>query len=121
MCVSLSLSSLSPLVPLTGSNSSTLHSPSPKQLSSSASELTFVVRPVSLAVAIFAGGFLPVATNPTFEGYFPIEQTPTLHIIGNVDVIIGEARSLALVENCHDARIERHDGGESITLSRRQT
>ncbi|KAL7417473.1 serine hydrolase FSH [Mrakia frigida] len=64
--------------------------------------------------AIFAGGFLPVATNPTFEGYFPIEQTPTLHIIGNVDVIIGEARSLALVENCHDARIERHDGGHFV-------
>lgn len=70
-----------------------------------------------ITVAIFAGGFLPVADKPDFKGYFPIEETPTLHIIGNVDVIIGEARSLALVENCSDARVERHDGGQYLPFS----
>lgn len=102
-------------------------SPDPRSLRSSVrcyAPPSNLVHPTSLTscelfpvVAIFAGGFLPVADSPSFKGYFPIEQTPTLHIIGNVDVIIGEARSLALVENCSDARVERHDGGQFSTNS----
>ncbi|CED84339.1 Phospholipase/carboxyhydrolase [Phaffia rhodozyma] len=65
--------------------------------------------------AIFVGGFVPNAKNLGLEKYFPIDgNTATLHIIGKVDVIISEARSLALADNCEDSRVEYHDGGHFV-------
>lgn len=59
---------------------------------------------------------MPTPRVPDLAPWFPID-TPTLHIIGKVDVIISTERSLALVDKCNDARVEYHDGGESAAPS----
>lgn len=61
--------------------------------------------------AIFCSAFLPTPTVPDLRAWYPIAPTPTLHVVGRTDVVISEKRSLALFDQCDDARLEYHDGG----------
>lgn len=42
--------------------------------------------------------------------------TPTLHVIGQTDMVMGEARAKVVIDACKDPRIERHSGGVSPFL-----
>lgn len=47
--------------------------------------------------------------NPIWEGGY---NTPTLHILGQADVVVVGYRSKRLAEVAHNLRVEEHVGGE---------
>ncbi|KAM0793506.1 hypothetical protein ACM66B_000945 [Microbotryomycetes sp. NB124-2] len=69
--------------------------------------------PKPFKFAILSSGFLPL--DPRTQKLFdePL-QTPSLHILGRGDTIVGTDRSLPLVDAFVDARVEWHDGGHHI-------
>ncbi|GAA6032756.1 hypothetical protein JCM8097_000776 [Rhodosporidiobolus ruineniae] len=63
-----------------------------------------------LKFAILSAGFFPL--DPKTSAYFDKKpKTPTLHILGRGDTIVGEERSVPLTQAFEDARVEWHDGG----------
>lgn len=68
--------------------------------------------PPPFKFAILSAGFFPL--DPRTSAYFETPlKTPTLHVLGRADTIVGEERSVPLTKVFHDARVEWHDGGES--------
>ncbi|GAA5921878.1 hypothetical protein JCM1841_000960 [Sporobolomyces salmonicolor] len=60
--------------------------------------------------AILSAGFLPL--DPKVKAYFDVKpKTPTLHVLGRADTIVGEERSIPLTHAFVNARVEWHDGG----------
>ncbi|KAF8499904.1 serine hydrolase FSH, partial [Hysterangium stoloniferum] len=67
---------------------------------------------------ISVSGFLPVdpLLNSIISQTTPKLTTPSLHVIGNTDVIVIPERSQTLIDACDEncARIERHEGGHFV-------
>ncbi|GAA5899568.1 alpha/beta hydrolase [Sporobolomyces salmoneus] len=60
--------------------------------------------------AILSAGFLPL--DPRTLAYFATKpKTPTLHVLGRGDTIVGPERSVPLTEAFEDSRVEWHSGG----------
>lgn len=63
-------------------------------------------------------GFLPldVSLAPIFSKSAPKIKTPSLHILGDTDVIVVTERSEALIDVCDETtrRVERHEGGHFV-------
>ncbi|GAA5850053.1 hypothetical protein JCM8547_000997 [Rhodosporidiobolus lusitaniae] len=60
--------------------------------------------------AILSAGFFPL--DPKVSAYFDKKPTtPSLHVLGRGDTIVGAERSVPLTEAFVDARVEWHDGG----------
>ncbi|KAG8876590.1 hypothetical protein FRB98_007234 [Tulasnella sp. 332] len=61
--------------------------------------------------AIVVSGFKPadISLAPLFEDY--TIQTPTLHVLGNTDLIVTRERSHGLIDVCENPRVEKHKGG----------
>ncbi|GAA5971968.1 hypothetical protein JCM3765_005583 [Sporobolomyces pararoseus] len=60
--------------------------------------------------AILSAGFYPL--DPRTLAYFAEKpKTPTLHVLGRGDTIVGEERSVPLTEAFVDSRVEWHTGG----------
>ncbi|GAA6012614.1 hypothetical protein JCM11491_005454 [Sporobolomyces phaffii] len=60
--------------------------------------------------AILSAGFFPLDART--QAYFATKpKTPTLHVLGRGDTIVGEERSVPLTEAFVDARVEWHSGG----------
>lgn len=62
-----------------------------------------------LCVAVAGFKVLDPFCDPLWEGGY---STPTLHIIGNTDVVVVESRSRQLVGVSNNKRVEEHVGGE---------
>lgn len=69
--------------------------------------------PKPFKFAILSAGFFPL--DPRAAGYFEKRKptTPTLHVLGRGDTIVGEERSVPLTQAFEGARVEWHDGGAS--------
>lgn len=68
--------------------------------------------PAPLKFAILSAGFFPL--DPRTAAYFDTPlKTPTLHVLGRADTIVGEDRSVPLTKVFDDSRVEWHDGGQS--------
>ncbi|KAG0666157.1 hypothetical protein C6P46_005508 [Rhodotorula mucilaginosa] len=66
--------------------------------------------PAPLKFAILSAGFFPL--DPRTAAYFDTPlKTPTLHVLGRADTIVGEDRSVPLTKVFDDSRVEWHDGG----------
>ncbi|GAA5980279.1 hypothetical protein JCM11641_005527 [Rhodosporidiobolus odoratus] len=66
--------------------------------------------PKPFKFAILSAGFFPL--DPQTSAYFTSKPTtPTLHVLGKGDTIVGEDRSIPLTQAFADARVEWHDGG----------
>ncbi|BGP36749.1 Family of serine hydrolases 3 [Rhodotorula kratochvilovae] len=66
--------------------------------------------PAPFKFAILSAGFFPL--DPRASAYFDTKsKTPTLHVLGRGDTIVGEERSVPLTEAFEAARVEWHDGG----------
>ena len=70
-----------------------------------------------LKFAVSYSGFLAMGENPYRAFYDPKVQTPILHFLGTQDVVVEEARSLALVKACAHADekyVVYHPGGHFL-------
>ncbi|GJN91639.1 hypothetical protein Rhopal_004662-T1 [Rhodotorula paludigena] len=66
--------------------------------------------PKPFQFAILSAGFFPL--DPRTSAYFDTKpKTPTLHILGKGDTIVGEERSVPLTQAFDGARVEWHEGG----------
>ncbi|BGP12781.1 hypothetical protein JCM10213_007295 [Rhodosporidiobolus nylandii] len=66
--------------------------------------------PKPFKFAILSAGFFPL--DPRTSAYFETKpKTPTLHVLGRGDTIVGEERSVPLTKAFENARVEWHDGG----------
>ncbi|CCU82453.1 unnamed protein product [Blumeria hordei] len=75
--------------------------------------------PNGLKFAVIFSGFLPM--HPSYRAFFkPRIQAPTLHIIGTLDSVIDEFRSIALAERCvsKGKKLVYHQGGHIVPNSR---
>lgn len=75
-----------------------------------------VVHP-PLKFAVSYSGFLAAGKNPYKAFYEPKIETPMLHFLGTQDVVVEEARSLALVEACahtEERYVVYHPGGHFL-------
>ncbi|PHH65786.1 hypothetical protein CDD81_1513 [Ophiocordyceps australis] len=71
--------------------------------------------PLSFAVAY--SGFAASPKNLAWL-YDPLIQTPTLHYIGSLDVVVDEDRTRAVIERCRDPVVVVHPGGHFVPVSR---
>ena len=53
---------------------------------------------------------------PQYDEFYPI-STPSLHLVGEMDFIVAEDRTTALVECCGDATVIKHPGGHFVPSS----
>lgn len=70
-----------------------------------------------LKFAVSYSGFAARGANPYTAFYEPKIATPVLHFLGTQDVVVEEARSLALVEACErreDRYVVYHPGGHFL-------
>jgi pimeloyl-ACP methyl ester carboxylesterase len=70
-----------------------------------------------LKFAVSYSGFAAIGRNPYSAFYEPKIQTKMLHFLGTQDVVVEEARSLALVEACEhkeDKYVVYHPGGHFL-------
>jgi predicted esterase len=70
-----------------------------------------------LKFAVSYSGFAARGMNPYHAFYEPKIQTPVLHFLGTQDVVVEEARSLALVKACEhadDKYVVYHPGGHFL-------
>lgn len=70
-----------------------------------------------LKFAVSYSGFLAGGENPYRAFYDPKIQTPILHFLGTQDVVVEEARSLALVKACvhtEERYVVYHPGGHFL-------
>jgi len=67
-----------------------------------------------LRFSVYVSGFKP--RDPKLVHLFDDEKlkTPSLHVLGHNDVIVGIARSQTLIDVCESSRVEWHDGGHFI-------
>ncbi|GAA5821371.1 hypothetical protein JCM10212_003799 [Sporobolomyces blumeae] len=66
--------------------------------------------PKPFKFAILSAGFFPL--DERVKAYFDTKpKTPTLHVLGRGDTIVGEARSVPLTHAFVDSRVEWHEGG----------
>ncbi|GAA5857270.1 hypothetical protein JCM5353_003595 [Sporobolomyces roseus] len=66
--------------------------------------------PKPFKFAILSAGFFPL--DPRTTAYFETKpKTPTLHVLGRGDTIVGEERSVPLTQAFVDSRVEWHTGG----------
>jgi len=67
-----------------------------------------------LRFAVYVSGFKP--RDPKIVHLFDGEKlkTPSLHVLGHNDVIVGTARSQTLIDVCESPRVEWHAGGHFI-------
>lgn len=78
-------------------------------------EITMIHPPLKFAVSY--SGFAARGKNPYHAFYEPKIKTPVLHFLGTQDVVVEEARSLALVEACEhndDKYVVYHPGGHFL-------
>ncbi|TNY21796.1 FSH1-domain-containing protein [Rhodotorula diobovata] len=68
--------------------------------------------PAPFKFAVLSAGFYPLdpRANACFNGDTK-PKTPTLHVLGRGDTIVGEERSVPLTQAFEGARVEWHDGG----------
>lgn len=72
-----------------------------------------------LKFAISYSGFLP--PSELYTAFFePKIETRFLHVLGSLDSVVEEGRSLALVEKCVEGRREvvRHPGGHFVPVGK---
>lgn len=71
---------------------------------------------VPFQFSIIVAGFYPLDPRclQLFEGQEKL-NTPSLHVLGRGDTIVGEERSLPLTNVFNEARVEWHDGGAFMT------
>ncbi|RFU35346.1 hypothetical protein B7463_g929, partial [Scytalidium lignicola] len=66
-----------------------------------------------LRFAISYSGFR--APDEFYTGFYePKIKTPTMHVIGSLDTLVDESRSLALVKVCANDRVVYHPGGHFV-------
>ncbi|KAI9733308.1 MAG: hypothetical protein M1834_003392 [Cirrosporium novae-zelandiae] len=59
------------------------------------------------------------APQSMYEGFYnPRISTPTLHVLGSLDTLVGEERSRTLMERCDHARSLIHPGGHFVPSQR---
>lgn len=74
-----------------------------------------------LKFAASYSGFAPQPVPALYRAFYePKIATPMLHFLGEVDTVVEESRSLALVDVCVDARVTRHPGGHFLPASSRE-
>lgn len=71
--------------------------------------------PKPFSFAILSAGFFPL--DPKVSKYFNVKpKTPTLHVLGRGDTIVGEDRAVPLTQAFVDSRVEWHEGGSSSSF-----
>lgn len=76
-----------------------------------------LIRHPPLRFCVLVAGFRPRSDriDAFFDGVArPGIQTPSLHVLGVNDLIVGLERSMTLVDVCTNARVEKHEGGHFI-------
>jgi hypothetical protein len=77
------------------------------------------IHPPLRFAAAYSGFASPFAVHAAF--YNPKIQTPMLHVIGSLDTVVSEKRSLALVEACAGlSRVVYHPGGHFVPSSQKE-
>ncbi|KAF8320346.1 hypothetical protein DL93DRAFT_2163971 [Clavulina sp. PMI_390] len=68
---------------------------------------------IPMKFGIFMAGFktLDLTVTHIFD---ELVTTPTVHIIGKTDFIVGKKRSQPLIDACQNPRVEWHEGGHHI-------
>jgi fermentation-respiration switch protein FrsA (DUF1100 family) len=70
-----------------------------------------------LKFAVSYSAFL--APNPRYAAFYePKICTPMLHVIGTLDSVVEEGRSLALVEACVEPKVAYHPGGHFVPIGK---
>jgi len=70
-----------------------------------------------LTFAVSYSGFY--APDRRYQAYYePRIQTPMLHVIGSLDSVVDEERSMGLVERCQNARTVVHPGGHFVPIGK---
>jgi len=70
-----------------------------------------------LKFAVSYSAFL--APNPLYAAFYePKISTPMLHVVGTLDSVVEESRSLALVEACVEPKVVYHPGGHFVPIGR---
>jgi predicted esterase len=72
-------------------------------------------RPLKFAVS-YSGFFGPV--DRLKWCYDPKIKTPTLQILGSLDTVVEESRSMALVDRSEDPLVVTHPGGHYVPISK---
>jgi fermentation-respiration switch protein FrsA (DUF1100 family) len=71
--------------------------------------------PLKFAVS-YSAFFAP---NPLYASFYePKISTPTLHIVGTLDSVVEESRSLALVKACVEPKVVYHPGGHFVPIGK---
>lgn len=66
-----------------------------------------------LRFAVSYSGFK--APDEYYSGFYePKIKTPTMHVIGSLDTLVDEARSMTLVKVCENDRVVFHPGGHFV-------
>jgi fermentation-respiration switch protein FrsA (DUF1100 family) len=70
-----------------------------------------------LKFAVSYSAFL--APNPLYASFYePKISTPMLHVVGTLDSVVEESRSLALVEACVEPKVVYHPGGHFVPIGK---
>lgn len=70
-----------------------------------------------LRFAVSYSAFL--APNPRYAAFYePKIGTPMLHVVGTLDSVVEESRSLALVEACVEPKVVYHPGGHFVPIGK---
>jgi len=67
-----------------------------------------------LKFGVYVSGFLPLDANINALFQDGKLKTPSLHVLGRNDVIVGVKRAQTLVDACENPRVEWHDGGHFV-------
>jgi fermentation-respiration switch protein FrsA (DUF1100 family) len=70
-----------------------------------------------LRFAVSYSAFL--APSPLYKAFYePKIRTPMLHVVGTLDSVVEESRSLALVEACVEPKVVYHPGGHFVPIGK---
>jgi len=70
-----------------------------------------------LKFAVSYSAFL--APNPLYKAFYePKISTPMLHVVGTLDSVVEESRSLALLEACVEPKVVYHPGGHFVPIGK---
>jgi fermentation-respiration switch protein FrsA (DUF1100 family) len=70
-----------------------------------------------LKFAVSYSAFL--APNPLYASFYkPKISTPMLHVVGTLDSVVEESRSLMLVEACVEPKVVYHPGGHFVPIGK---
>ncbi|KAK4234133.1 serine hydrolase FSH [Achaetomium macrosporum] len=70
-----------------------------------------------LKFAVIYSGFWAVPQDLGWL-YEPKIRAPTLHVLGSLDTVVEESRSLGLVERCEDPVVLTHPGGHYVPVNK---